>query len=107
LNNTMLRHIVSRSDGDTNFILSHLWDLQRYIRSTYEEKSESIDLEATTIKFSTPRIKGYMKIEQHKYLSDGKLESLEDESLSSGYHFIDTLGLTDIAEHQKFFITIR
>ena len=107
LNNTMLRHIVSRSDGDTNFILSHLWDMQRYIRSTYEEKSESIDLEATTIKFSTPRIKGYMKIEQHKYLSDGKLESLEDESLSSGYHFIDTLGLTDIAEHQKFFITIR
>ncbi len=48
-----------------------------------------------------------MKIEQHKYLSDEKLESLEDESLSSGYHFIDTLGLTDIAEHQKFFNTIR
>ncbi|UQY33952.1 hypothetical protein K8U54_19915 [Pseudomonas fulva] len=107
LNNTMLKHIVSRSDGDTKFILWHLWNMQRYITATYEEGHGSLHLEAVTIKFSTPRIKSYINIEQNSYLSDGQLESLEEESLRTGYRFIDTLDISDVPDHQKFLITVR
>lgn len=107
LNNTMLNHVVSRSDGDTNFILWYLWNMQRYIRSTYKEKTESIRVGEYTIEFTVPQVNGYIDIEYNSYLSSGELEKNEAESLATGYRFIDTLDAPGEPGNQKFLIVVR
>lgn len=109
INNDMLHHIASRSDGDTNYILWHLWNMDKAISQSYEETIETKTINNIKINFSSCRISGYFKLDQHSYLSNGTLENYEKESLETGYRYIDTLPTPENFDHssQKFLITIR
>lgn len=87
----MLRQIVSKCDGDVNFIRHHLRHLNENLDSCYSVATETINASGVKITYPTCQLIGFLEISQNKYLSNGSFESIENESLRTGYRFIDSI----------------
>lgn len=93
IDDDMLRHIVSRCDGDVNFIQFHLHHLNDALDSCYSVERETVNASGVKVSYDICKLTGFLNIPQNKYLSDGTFEYIENESIDTGYRFIDSIEL--------------
>lgn len=91
ISDDLLRQIVSKCDGDVNFIQHHLHHLNESLDSCYSIATETINASGVKITYPTCQLVGFLEISQNKYLSNGIFENIEKESLRTGYRFIDSI----------------
>ncbi|AIL46948.1 hypothetical protein [Elizabethkingia anophelis] len=91
ISDDLLRAIVIKSDGDVNFIKYYLQNMNNILDETYDKKLIEVLIGKTVISYEAPKMNNFFLIPQHEYLSVGMLERLEQESIATGYTFIDNL----------------
>ncbi|ENU29281.1 hypothetical protein F991_02843 [Acinetobacter sp. CIP-A165] len=97
IDNDMLRHIVLKSDGDVNFIQFHLHHLNEALDDCYSVERKTLNALGIEITYDICKLTGLFDIYQNKYLSDGTFDYLEKESIDTGYRFIDSIDLHNLA----------
>lgn len=90
----LLRHIIRASDGDVNYILFHLRELDNIIDECVDDFDSTYKVGNFDIVNSDFKLKKHFRLAEHKYLSNGTFEEIERMSLQSGYTFVDYLNLS-------------
>nr|WP_314492120.1 hypothetical protein [uncultured Chryseobacterium sp.] len=90
ISDDLLRAIVLKSDGDVNFIKYYLSNMNKFLDEAHEKSVVEVAIGETVICYDAPVMKEYFLIPQHEYLSVGMLEQIEQESIATGYTFIDS-----------------
>lgn len=65
--------------------------MNNILDETYDKKLIEVLIGKTVISYEAPKMNNFFLIPQHEYLSVGMLERLEQESIATGYTFIDNL----------------
>lgn len=97
----LLRHILRASDGDVNYIRACLIELGPTIDQTYEVTNLEAKIRGIPVRFDMCKPIAMLEFPQHSYLSESIDKKLEEDSLQSGYRFIDTIDLTSAQKEER------
>ena len=87
----MFRHIIANSDGDVNYIQYALRELNSSIDACYRIGKNHVSLPDLSVKYDVCNLTSVIRMPKNEFLSIGRLEALEQESLDSGYTFVGHL----------------